>query len=285
MNSEQLSLFPRGLVAFDLETTGLSPLFDRIIEIGAIKWLPGGETTNFQEFVQPGVPIPPENTLIHGITDTDVASAPPLEEVLPRFLRFIGDLPLVAHNARFDSGFLVFSLRQQHIPLPENAVFCSLSLSKSVFQDVSNNRLDTLARLLSIPLKKHHRAWDDSSTCLQLVLTALERSGEQAPEVWKSSRLYSLNEFKKMAPIPSHLSGFEKYISTKRSLEIRYSGGSTPGAWRPVTLQSLLPLPSGNVLYALCHRSEQYKFFFLNKIQDIRSTTNGENSPPALDKI
>ena len=200
MNSKWLPFFPCGLVAFDLETTGLSPLFDKIIEIGAVKFSPDGSTTHFQELVQPGIPIPPDNSLIHGIRDKDVATACALEEVLPRFLHFIGDLPLVAHNAKFDSGFIVFSLCQQRIPLPDNSIYCSLALAKSVFRDVPNNRLSTLAKLLSIPCHQHHRAWNDASTCLQLVYKALEQSGERATHEWNNAKLYSLDEFKKFPP-------------------------------------------------------------------------------------
>ena len=196
-------ILPEGVVAFDLETTGLSPLFDKVIEIGAVKRLPDGNTSHFQELVRPGIPIPPENSLIHGITDDQVASAPPIQEVLPRFLRFIGDLPLVAHNARFDTGFLVFALRQQGLPLPDNAIYCSLSLSRSVFQEVPNNRLETLAQRLSIPYHRHHRAWDDASICLQLVLRALEHSGEKAEAIWENPDFITWMNSKASPPSPN----------------------------------------------------------------------------------
>ena len=271
MTSELLSCFPNGVASFDLETTGLSPLFDKILEIGAVKVSADGTISNFQELVNPGVPIPHHNSLIHGITDSTVANAPSLKEVLPEFLNFLDDTPLMAHNAKFDTGFLVFALHQQHRPLPDNSVYCSLSLAKKIFRTAPNNRLDTLAELLSIPFKRHHRAWDDASVCLQLVEKALQQLGEDAPKHLQESRLCSLGDYKHINGVPGHLSALFEPVARKKSVSIKYAGGSTPGAWRPITLQSLLPLPSGNVLYALCERSNRYKFFYLKKIQDFKT--------------
>ena len=270
MTSKLLSFFPRGIVAFDLETTGLSPLFDKILEIGAVKISADGSTSHFQELVRPGIPISPENTLIHGITDATVAGAPELDEVLPRFMNFVGETPLMAHNAKFDTGFVVFSLHRRKLPLPDIPVYCSLHLARSIFKEAPNNRLDTLAKLLSIPFKRHHRAWDDASTCLMVAEKALEKLREIAPEYLKKSQVCSLRDYRHIAGIPPQLVGLLDPVVRRKSLSIKYSGGSTPGIWRPVTPQSLLPLPTGNVLYALCQRSNRYKFFFLKKIQDFR---------------
>ena len=271
MVSRILSHFPRGVVAFDLETTGLSPLFDKILEIGGVKISPDGSTSQFQELVQPGVPISHDNTLIHGISDATVAEAPTLDEVLPRFMHFLGDAPLVAHNAKFDTGFVVLALHQQGLPLPDNPVYCSLTLARSIFRDAPNNRLDTLAEFLSIPIKRHHRAWDDASTCLQLVAGALDKLGTTAPESLQKSLLGHLSDYRNIESTPPHLSGLVELVARRTPLSIKYSGGSTPGDWRSITLQSLLPLPSGNVLYALCHRSNRYKFFNLKKIRDFKN--------------
>ena len=267
MSSNLLSFFPKGVVAFDLETTGLSPLFDKIIEIGAVKISADGSTSHFQELIQPGIPISSDNTLIHGITDSTVADAPSLQEVLPRFMDFVGDASLVAHNAKFDTGFVVFALHQQKSLLPDNSVYCSLALSRSIFKEAPNNRLGTLAKLLSIAVKRHHRAWDDAWVCLQLVAKALEKLGSNALTQLQKSRLYSLGDYRDIDRLPTHLTELIEPVASRKSLSIKYTGGSTPGDWRPITLQSLLPLPTGNVLYALCHRSNQYKFFYLKRIQ------------------
>ena len=102
-------------VVFDLETTGFSPIKDRIIEIGAVKVEHGVITDKFSTFVNPKVPIPFQITQLTSITDQMVMGAPDIETVLPQFLEFIGDAALVAHNASFDVSFIEQNCRYQDI--------------------------------------------------------------------------------------------------------------------------------------------------------------------------
>ena len=102
-------------VVFDLETTGFSPVKDKIIEIGAVKVEEGKITDKFSTFVNPKVPIPFEITRLTSITDEMVMNAPTIEEVLPEFLEFIDGAALVAHNAGFDVGFIEQNCRYQDI--------------------------------------------------------------------------------------------------------------------------------------------------------------------------
>ena len=94
----------------DLETTGATPGFAKITEIGAVRVVDGEQTATFSQLVNPGVPIPAMITSITGIDDLTVAEAPPIEDVLPRFVEFSADSVLVAHNARFDLAFLDYEL-------------------------------------------------------------------------------------------------------------------------------------------------------------------------------
>ena len=103
------SLADVDFVAFDLETTGLSPISCRIVEFGAVRFnLAAGELETFEQIVDPQCPIPPETIRVHGITDAMVRGMPTVSEVLPAFLGFLGgpDTVLMAHNASFDIGFL-----------------------------------------------------------------------------------------------------------------------------------------------------------------------------------
>ena len=100
-------------VVFDLETTGFSPIKDKIIEIGAVKVERGKITERFSTFVNPKVPIPFQITQLTSITDQMVMDAPDIETVLPKFLAFVGDAVLVAHNASFDVGFIEQNCRYQ----------------------------------------------------------------------------------------------------------------------------------------------------------------------------
>src|SRR5690349_4073909 len=113
---------PLHLVTFcavDLETTGGSPNNDAITEIGAVKHLGGQRIGTFHSLVNPGVAIPRSITYLTGLDDLDVAGAPPIEALLPALLEFLDGSVFVAHNARFDFGFLNAALRRHgYDPLP-----------------------------------------------------------------------------------------------------------------------------------------------------------------------
>ena len=102
-------------MVFDLETTGFSPIQDKIIEIGAVKVERGVITERFSTFVNPKIPIPFKITQLTSITDDMVVDAETIDVVLPKFLDFIGDAVLVAHNAGFDVSFIEQNCRYQEI--------------------------------------------------------------------------------------------------------------------------------------------------------------------------
>jgi DNA polymerase-3 subunit epsilon len=109
----------RPLTMADLETTGLSPSRDRIIEIGAVKFLPSGERRRFRQRVNPGGPIPPAATEVHGITDADVADCPVFRDVARRLARFLRDSDLGGFNLKnFDLPFLIAEFSRVGISFP-----------------------------------------------------------------------------------------------------------------------------------------------------------------------
>ena len=111
-----LARFPGGVAALDAETTGLSPFSDRIVELAGARLLPDGSVGVFDSLADPGVPVPARAAAVHGVTDAMVAGAPPEGEVVSRFFRFARGAPLVAHNARFDAGFLAGALLRAGAP-------------------------------------------------------------------------------------------------------------------------------------------------------------------------
>ncbi|MBN2322233.1 MAG: 3'-5' exonuclease [Spirochaetes bacterium] len=155
------------LFAIDLETTGLYPeKGDRIIEIGAVPVQNGRVLMEerFETFVDPLVPIPLHITRITGITDDMVIGAPPLIDALVRFLSFIEDCPLVAHNAPFDIGFLDHSLGTLDMAPIRNEVIDTLELSRMVWGPDARHSLDALLARLGIRYDrgKRHRSITDA---------------------------------------------------------------------------------------------------------------------------
>ena len=151
-------------VAFDLETTGLSMRQDRIIEIGAVLMKDGKELDRFQTFVDPGCKIQNETTTLTGITNEMVKGAPSIAEALPKFLEFVGDRVLVAHNADFDTGFIREACKKLDLPYPFTSVD-TLVLSQNLMTKLNRHKLDLVAAALSLPEFNHHRAADDAVIC------------------------------------------------------------------------------------------------------------------------
>lgn len=271
------SSFPQGIVAIDLETTGLSPLVDRIIELAAIKITPDGVET-WCELINPKVAIPPFTTDIHGITQEMVENKKTLEEHLPSFRKFLGDLPLVAHNAKFDVGFLLFAQHQLGHELGKNDVYCSVKASRRAFKEMPNHKLGTLAKELDLGLDNHHRALDDTLACVKLFNKTLEKGPEKA--VLRDALLFNLQDFKKntMEQLSKPLQILKKKAESQIVVDIKYKGGSYKGQYRPVKPISLLPMPEGHVLYGLCLFTNIHKSFALSKIQDVKELNAEEIS-------
>jgi DNA polymerase-3 subunit epsilon len=158
-------------VVFDLETTGLSPERDAILEIGALRISDGRITGDFFErFVNPRVPIPYFITRINGINQAMVARAHGIERVLPEFLDWVGDAPLVAHNAPFDMGFLSVNSRRLNLRPPER-VTCTVNLSRRLYPQERRHSLDAVCERLNLRSSgARHRALADVELTAQAYL-------------------------------------------------------------------------------------------------------------------
>lgn len=164
-------------VVVDLETTGASPATCQITEIGAVKTRGGEVIGEFQTLVDPGAPIPPMIVALTGITDAMVVAAPRIEAVLPAFLEFLGDAVLVAHNARFDVGFLKAACRAHGYRWPGNEVVDTVTLARraTTKEEAPNKKLSTLARVFASPTTPNHRALDDARATSHILHGMFER--------------------------------------------------------------------------------------------------------------
>ena len=165
-------------VVFDIETTGFSAISDRIIEIGAVKVEHGVITDKFSTFVNPGRPIPFKITELTSITDEMVMDYPGIEVILPQFLEFVGDAPLVAHNAGFDVGFIEQNCRYQDIE-PHFVSVDTVALARVLLPSLSKYKLDVVAKALDISLENHHRAVDDAGATAEIFVQFIEMLKER----------------------------------------------------------------------------------------------------------
>ena len=160
-------------IAFDLETTGLNADYDRIIEIGAVKMRGDTVLDRFSTFVDPERELSTQITELTGITDEMLVGAPKPEQAIPAFLRFCGDLPLVAHNASFDVGFVKAVCRKVRRTF-QNTVADTYTLAQSLLPQLTKYKLNVLAEYLGLPDFNHHRATDDAITCGMLYVRFAE---------------------------------------------------------------------------------------------------------------
>ena len=160
-------------VVFDLETTGFSPVNNRIIEIGAVKVVEGRITDRFSTFVNPDVPIPFDIEKLTGINDHMVLEAPMIEQVLPEFLEFCEGAVMVAHNAGFDMSFVQRNAKRMGISLHKTVVD-TVSLARVLLPQLNRFKLDTVAKALNISLDNHHRAVDDAACTAEIFLKFVE---------------------------------------------------------------------------------------------------------------
>lgn len=155
-------------VAFDTETTSLSPSTGRIIEIGAVKFSKDGVIDRWTNLFNPGTSIPPFISQLTHITDSMVNNAPKIETKLREFVNFIEDSILIAHNAQFDLNFLNFECTNSGLIYPRNNVIDTLPYSRWAYPTMERHKLQFLAEALNINAGQNHRAQDDAETCMQL---------------------------------------------------------------------------------------------------------------------
>lgn len=166
-------------VVFDIETTGLSFKHDKITEIGAVKIKAGEVVDRFSALVNPETRIPPKIVELTGITDDMVRDKPTISKVLPEFMDFIGDAPVVAHNASFDTSFIKQNCRIFNLDF-DNTIVDTLSLSRILVPKLKRYKLNVLAKHFGIKLLNHHRAVDDAvatgSIFIELISLLKERN-------------------------------------------------------------------------------------------------------------
>lgn len=166
-------------VVFDIETTGLNCEKNNITEIGAVKVLGGKIVDTWSTFVNPCQKIPENIVELTGITDAMVAKAPKIEEILEDFLTFCEGSTLVAHNAKFDVSFIKEACKRQKIPFNFTSLD-TLQLARSLYPELVNHKLNTLAKHLNVLLENHHRAVDDAKATADIfikMMVDLEKEG------------------------------------------------------------------------------------------------------------
>ena len=168
-------------VVFDLETTGFSPLNNKIIEIGAVKVVEGKITERFSTFVNPEAPIPFKVEELTHIRDDMVLSAPKIEEILPDFMEFCEGAVMVAHNAEFDMSFISKNCERQGLSC-EYTVVDTVALARVLLPQLNRFKLNNVAKVLKVSLENHHRAVDDAACTAEIFVKFIHMMKERGIE-------------------------------------------------------------------------------------------------------
>ena len=161
-------------MAFDCETTGLSPQSDRLVELSAVKYVAGQRVDAFSTLINPGIPIPDSASAVNHITNDMVRSASDPASAVAVFLDFAGPLPLVAHNADFDIAFVRAAFSG---PCPGYAYGDSLAIARKLLPSLSNHKLATCLQYLGIHPGALHRSEADAEGCAAIVVRWLRYRG------------------------------------------------------------------------------------------------------------
>ncbi|GGM21697.1 DNA polymerase III PolC-type [Paraliobacillus quinghaiensis] len=178
-NEQDLDLASATYVVFDVETTGLSAVYDTIIELAAVKIKDGDIVDRFESFANPHHPLSQTTTDLTGITDDMVKDAPEIDTVLADFNEWCGQDILVAHNASFDMGFLNQGYEKAGIEESVNPVIDTLELARFLLPSLKNHRLNTLCKKFDIELTQHHRAIYDAEATGYLLWKLIKAASEK----------------------------------------------------------------------------------------------------------
>lgn len=178
LEARRISEYPT-LVVVDLETTGLDHRVERIIEIGMVRLENGEVTEKYETLVNPDVPIRHSSFNIHGISEEMVADAPKIEDVLPTVLEFLGDAPLVAHNAIFDYSYLNEASKRMYEKRIENLRIDTFEIFRNVFPDEPSHGLSALLAKFGYESDVLHRALDDAENLARVFPKLIKMYEEQ----------------------------------------------------------------------------------------------------------
>jgi len=261
---------PDTFVAFDLEATGKYPLDGEICELGAVKYHNGQIIDKFQTLIKPTKPMSEEVIKIHNITNEMVASAPPIEEKIGEFYKFIDDTYGIAHHAPFDMGFLMVEFEKAGFKAPAKPAFCTSLLSRKMIPESHNHRLKTLVDYLQIPLKQAHRALDDAEACLGVALKCFDRASHLPTEQLLALQggglewnRYSIQALEQQEPLRKLV---EAIRNKNQSVQLTYASGSRPGQPREVKPIGLVRNPDGDFAVAIEKGDTKTKRYFLKDI-------------------
>ena len=260
-------------VALDLETTGLTPMIDRIVEIGAVKFKDGQEIDTFHKLIDPEMPISPNAFAVNGITDEMLKGKPTIENVLPDFIEFIGNDVPIAHNATFDAVFLSYDIRRFGLDVPDIPIIDTCSLPKFYFPSLDSYSLANLSTDLNIKSEGLHRALADAKLCMEIFLKCIDKTGRENNLTLNQimnidTSMLSLNTGELLLEKPFY--PLTNALKSQKKVKIVYEDRNGLISVRKITPLAISLFRSRVMIEAFCHMSQDERKFRLDRIVEIR---------------
>ena len=251
LNPAPMTYEDREFVIFDVETTGLSSVYDTIIEIGAVKMKNGEVLERFDKFINPHHPLSEQTINLTSITDEMVSVADDEDVVIKQFQDFYGDRPLCGHNVQFDVGFVNAALRRAGLSEITQPVVDTLEVSRLLHPEQNRHTLDSLAKKYNVSLEHHHRANQDAEATGYLMYKLLDAFKKK----YNEDNLNNLNGYAAHGEVykrarPSHMTVLAKDQKGLKNLYKLVSIASTKDFYRiPRTPKSDLANLHEGLLY------------------------------------
>ncbi|MBL1072171.1 PolC-type DNA polymerase III [Lactobacillus kitasatonis] len=233
LNPAPMTYEDREFVIFDVETTGLSSVYDTIIEIGAVKMKNGEVLERFDKFINPHHPLSEQTINLTSITDEMVSAADDEDVVIKQFQDFYGDRPLCGHNVQFDVGFVNAALRRAGLSEITQPVVDTLEVSRLLHPEQNRHTLDSLAKKYNVSLEHHHRANQDAEATGYLMYKLLDAFKKK----YNEDNLNNLNGYAAHGEVykrarPSHMTVLAKDQKGLKNLYKLVSIASTKDFYR-----------------------------------------------------
>ena len=251
LNPAEMKYEDKEFVIFDVETTGLSSVYDTIIEIGAVKMKNGEVIDRFDKFINPHHPLSEQTINLTSITDEMVSAADDEDVVIKQFKDFYGDDPLCGHNVQFDVGFVNAALRRSGYEEITQPVVDTLEVSRLLHPEQTRHTLDSLAKKYNVVLEHHHRANQDAEATGYLMFKLLDAFNARFHE----DDLGKMNDYAEHGQVykrarPSHMTILAKNQAGLKNMYKLVSIASTINFYRiPRTPKSDLRRLHDNLLY------------------------------------
>jgi DNA polymerase III epsilon subunit family exonuclease len=276
------SLAELEFVAFDVETTGLSPVANRLVELSGVKFrMDSDQIDTFSTLIDPEVSIPAQVTAIHGITDEMVEGAPTFKQAVTDFVEWSGkDSVMMAHNAPFDVEFLRVNLARAGAACPSNYVVDTLTISREFLRETRNHQLKTVVEHFNLPAGDYHRALADSIHVKGVFLCMskdyqLKRWEDLTVNGFVTTFDYDRFAESSMGAMSEKtieiVESIREVISKSASMTMEYQGMYK--STRTVQPTALIHSRGNYYLTAFCRRAQAERTFRVDKISKVKALT------------